>query len=82
MGCALFTFFVLTLRLAIDEFVTKKERWSNKYISYLVAYVIQGITVLVVTVQEGLPLAVTLSLAFAVRVSIKNSRVDQFKLNF
>lgn len=68
ISAALFTIFVLCLRLGIDEFVVKKSVWSNGYFKYLISYLINGITVLVVTVPEGLPLAVALSLAFAVKV--------------
>ena len=37
------------------------------FINYYVKFVIIGVTVLVVAVPEGLPLAVTLSLAYSVR---------------
>jgi len=37
-----------------------------------VKFLIIGVTVLVVAVPEGLPLAVTLSLAYSVKVNIKN----------
>ena len=37
---------------------------------YFVNHFIIGVTVLVVAVPEGLPLAVTLSLAYSVRVGI------------
>jgi P-type Ca2+ transporter type 2B len=69
MLSALFTFAILVLRMAIEEFLIKKRHWTNAYIKYIIAYLIQGITVIVVAVPEGLPLAVTLALAFAVRVS-------------
>ena len=36
--------------------------------NYYVKFVIVGVTVLVVAVPEGLPLAVTLSLAYSVKV--------------
>ena len=49
----------------------RRERWSNKYWSRFVRYLITGITVLVVAVPEGLPLAVTISLAYAVKVNGK-----------
>ena len=55
--------------MAIDNFVVNKRTWSNDYIKYIIQYLIQGITVLVVTVPEGLPLAVALALAFAVKVN-------------
>jgi Ca2+ transporting ATPase len=53
--------------MAIDEFVIKKQTWNNTYIKFLISFLIQAVTVIVVAVPEGLPLAVTLSLAFAVR---------------
>lgn len=39
------------------------------YIQYFVKFFIIGVTVLVVAVPEGLPLAVTISLAYSVKVS-------------
>lgn len=63
------TFVILCVRLAIQEFAIKKKPWSNIYIKYIISYLIQAITVVVVAVPEGLLLAVTLALAFAVRVS-------------
>jgi magnesium-transporting ATPase (P-type) len=68
MLAALFTFVLLILRMAIEEFAIKKNKWSSHYIKFVIAYLIQAITVIVVAVPEGLPLAVTLALAFAVQV--------------
>ncbi len=65
---ALLTFIILCVRMSIDEFYFKKQVWSNTYIKFIISYLIQAVTVIVVAVPEGLPLAVTLSLAFAVRV--------------
>lgn len=70
MFAALFTFIILVIRMFVEEFGIKKNQWSNVYIKYIIAYLIQGITVIVVAVPEGLPLAVTLALAFAVKVSV------------
>ncbi|ESO12682.1 hypothetical protein HELRODRAFT_63344 [Helobdella robusta] len=64
---AILTFLVLILRLCIDKFVIHKQAWSNVYIQKFVQFFITAITVLVVAVPEGLPLAVTISLAYAVR---------------
>jgi magnesium-transporting ATPase (P-type) len=66
-GAAL-TFVILIVRMCIVEFGIKKKAWSNAYIKFVINYLIQAITVVVVAVPEGLPLAVTLALAFAVRV--------------
>lgn len=46
----------------------RQHRWSNQYWRRIIRYLITGITVLVVAVPEGLPLAVTISLAYAVKV--------------
>ncbi len=71
MIAALCTFIILVLRMFIEELLIKGRPWSNKYIKFIISFLIQGITVIVVAVPEGLPLAVTLALAFAVRVSLR-----------
>ncbi|CAF3879115.1 unnamed protein product [Adineta steineri] len=67
MTIAILTVLVLLVRFSIEEFIQRREKWSNKYFSRFVRYLITGITVLVVAVPEGLPLAVTISLAYAVK---------------
>ena len=56
--------------MAIIEFAIKKNHWSNAYIKFIFSYLIQAITVIVVAVPEGLPLAVTIALAYAVKVRL------------
>ena len=68
MLTAVSTFLILITRMLIVELAIKKNAWTNTYIKYILSYLIQGITVIVVAVPEGLPLAVTLALAFAVQV--------------
>ena len=65
---AILTVIVLIGRYSWEEFVEKKEPWKAKYWNRFVRFFITGITVLVVAVPEGLPLAVTVSLAYAVKV--------------
>jgi Ca2+ transporting ATPase len=72
MLAALLAFILLVIRMCIEEFAIKKNEWSNVYVKFIISYLIQGITVIVVAVPEGLPLAVTLALAFAVRVGISS----------
>ena len=43
------------------------ETWETKMLQNYVKFIIIGVTVLVVAVPEGLPLAVTLSLAYSVK---------------
>lgn len=65
---AILTVLVLVLRLCITDFAIKGKEWSVRYIQLFVSYFIIGVTVLVVAVPEGLPLAVTLALAYSVQV--------------
>lgn len=60
------------IRLIIDE-ESKANGWGSTTGTTVVSYVIIAITVVVVAIPEGLPLAVTLSLAF----SIKKMLYDQ-----
>lgn len=64
---ALLVFVVMSIRFSIDTFVTGKNSWSNSYISTYLQFFITAITVLVVAIPEGLPLAVTIALAFSVK---------------
>jgi len=67
---AIATVVILVLRFCIVAFAIKDLPWNNKYIEQFVKYFIIGVTVLVVAVPEGLPLAVTLALAYSVRVGL------------
>ena len=89
MFCALLTIHVLFLRFFIQRFVAREfdffggEGVKNKagkydgslkdYIEEWLSYLIIGVTVVVVAVPEGLPLAVMISLAY----SVKKMLIDQ-----
>ena len=62
------TFFVLSLRFSIKTFVVERKSWSFDYLSKYMDFVILGVGVLVVAIPEGLPLAITVSLAYSVKV--------------
>ena len=66
------TVIMLVLTFVIDTFVVQGLPWLTEctpiYIQYFVKFFIVGVTVLVVAVPEGLPLAVTISLAYSVKV--------------
>ena len=70
MIAAAFTFIILCIRLFVEELGVKQNPWKNAYFKYILSYLVQALTVIVVAVPEGLPLAVTLALSFAVRVRI------------
>ncbi len=65
------TIFILILRFCLTKFVVEQRQWDSFYFEYFVKFFIIGITVLVVAVPEGLPLALTLSLAYSVKVSLQ-----------
>lgn len=66
---AVLTVLILIMRFSIETFGIEKQPWGHKFIQQFVKFFIIGITVLVVAVPEGLPLAVTLALAYSVRVT-------------
>jgi len=66
---AVVTVVMLMVRYTVEVFVVLQRPWSFEYIQHYVRFFIIGVTVLVVAVPEGLPLAVTLALAYSVRVS-------------
>ncbi|CAM4791578.1 unnamed protein product [Rotaria magnacalcarata] len=67
MAAAFLTLACLIVRFCITTYVVQKKRAKASDVSYFIAFLIQAITVVVVSVPEGLPLAVTLALAYAVR---------------
>ena len=70
MAVSLLTVAILCIRFSIKTFYYEQKNFEPYYINFYVKFVIIGVTVLVVAVPEGLPLAVTLSLAYSVKVSI------------
>lgn len=69
---AVLTVLILIIQFCIKTFVVDELPWKNSYANNLVKHLIIGVTVLVVAVPEGLPLAVTLSLAYSVKVSFSH----------
>eukprot|EP01091_Cochliopodium_minus_P021301 TRINITY_DN967_c0_g1_i3.p1 TRINITY_DN967_c0_g1~~TRINITY_DN967_c0_g1_i3.p1 ORF type:complete len:1042 (-),score=346.69 TRINITY_DN967_c0_g1_i3:10-3135(-) len=69
-------FFILAIYWAIDTSeIILKETWSPGLVRGLVDAFIIGITVLVVAIPEGLPLAVTISLAYSMRAMLKDQNL-------
>ncbi|XP_042195743.1 plasma membrane calcium-transporting ATPase 2 isoform X2 [Callorhinchus milii] len=73
------TVIILVLYFSIDTFVIQKLQWLPEctpvYIQFFVKFFIIGVTVLVVAVPEGLPLAVTISLAYSVKKMMKDNNL-------
>jgi len=64
--CAIFTLIVMVVRAVINV-LTDKRKWNKNDTNLIIQAFLIGITVLVVAIPEGLPLAVTLSLAYSVK---------------
>ena len=66
------TVIILISLFLMDTFWIQGLPWIKEctpvYIQFFVKFFIIGVTVLVVAVPEGLPLAVTISLAYSVKV--------------
>lgn len=73
---AVATVLILVVKFAVTTFAQNKEPWqTGKHLKQIVNFVITGVTVLVVAVPEGLPLAVTLSLAYSVKRMMKDNNL-------
>ncbi|XP_041854174.1 plasma membrane calcium-transporting ATPase 1-like [Melanotaenia boesemani] len=73
------TVIILITRFLIDTFWIQGLPWTAEcvpvYIQFMVKFFIIGVTVLVVAVPEGLPLAVTISLAYSVKKMMKDNNL-------
>ncbi|XP_060751131.1 plasma membrane calcium-transporting ATPase 3b isoform X2 [Tachysurus vachellii] len=73
------TVIILVLYFVIETFVVEGRTWLPEctpvYVQYFVKFFIIGVTVLVVAVPEGLPLAVTISLAYSVKKMMKDNNL-------
>ncbi|XP_026673715.1 plasma membrane calcium-transporting ATPase 2 isoform X4 [Ceratina calcarata] len=72
---AVLTVIILVIQFCVKTFVIDEKPWKNTYAGNLVRHLIIGVTVLVVAVPEGLPLAVTLSLAYSVKKMMKDNNL-------
>ncbi|XP_068205646.1 plasma membrane calcium-transporting ATPase 4-like [Palaemon carinicauda] len=72
---AILTTAILIIRFSVETYVHRKEKFHIKHFNSFVHYFIIGVTVLVVAVPEGLPLAVTISLAYSVKKMMKDNNL-------
>lgn len=61
------TTIILMLQFCLMRYVIKNQQYSQPDLRYFIHFLIIGVTVLVVAVLEGLPLAVTLALNYSVK---------------
>uniref|UniRef100_A0A670YPY7 Calcium-transporting ATPase n=1 Tax=Pseudonaja textilis TaxID=8673 RepID=A0A670YPY7_PSETE len=79
LAMSIITVTVLIASFFIRTFVVEKRIWTVEctpvYIQYIVKFFIIGVTILVVAVPEGLPLAVTISLAYSVKQMMRDNNL-------
>ncbi|XP_051975928.1 plasma membrane calcium-transporting ATPase 1b isoform X1 [Xyrauchen texanus] len=73
------TVLILVVLFLLDTFWVQGLPWTKEctpiYVQFFVKFFIIGVTVLVVAVPEGLPLAVTISLAYSVKKMMKDNNL-------
>ncbi|KAG9408095.1 hypothetical protein AC1031_021329 [Aphanomyces cochlioides] len=75
LSVAIFVFVALVVRFSIVKFWINGESWDRQYVEDFVSHFILGVTILVLSLPEGLPLAVTIALAFSVREMLKDNNL-------
>jgi magnesium-transporting ATPase (P-type) len=71
LAVAVLSVLVLFIRFFVETYYVKEEVFQVRHLKAWIRFIVTGITILVVAVPEGLPLAVTLSLAYSVKVNTK-----------
>ncbi|KAG2381575.1 hypothetical protein C9374_005959 [Naegleria lovaniensis] len=78
VGFAIATFLILLLGWLIRKVIetnSGKDQWTSNDLSSIVSFMIIAVTIVVVAVPEGLPLAVTISLAYSVKKMMKDNNL-------
>nr|CDS15502.1 Ca2 transporting ATPase plasma membrane [Echinococcus granulosus] len=73
---AVLTVVILFVKFAVNTYYIEGESWNTSvHLKQFIHFIIIGVTVLVVAVPEGLPLAVTISLAYSVKKMMKDNNL-------
>lgn len=72
---AIFIITILLIRFTIVKTIQGQPWDTEKDVPRLLEYIILGIVIIVAAVPEGLPLAVTISLAFSVKKMLKDQNL-------
>ncbi|ULT98020.1 hypothetical protein L3Y34_005685 [Caenorhabditis briggsae] len=69
------TVLILVIRHCISNYAIDGKSFQASDISHFVNFIIIGVTVLVIAVPEGLPLAITLALTYSVKKMMKDNNL-------
>eukprot|EP00298_Acanthocystis_sp_HF-20_P016872 c21613_g1_i2.p1 GENE.c21613_g1_i2~~c21613_g1_i2.p1 ORF type:complete len:1012 (-),score=428.22 c21613_g1_i2:233-3268(-) len=72
---ASFTVVVLSLGFIIHDKLIQQSPWTSADVSIFLRFIITGLTIVVVAVPEGLPLAVTIAMAFSVKKMLSDNNL-------
>lgn len=76
LAIASLTIFVLLVKFGFKFYYNSEDwKWKNAYYREILDIIITGVTVLVVAVPEGLPLAVTIALSYSVKKMMKDNNL-------
>ena len=66
---------ILIAKFSIEHYAIRKRHWMSRDATSLLNFFVIGITVLVVAVPEGLPLAITIALAYSIKKMLKDNNL-------
>ncbi|TYZ58351.1 hypothetical protein PybrP1_000823 [[Pythium] brassicae (nom. inval.)] len=73
---AILVFVIMCIKFSVRKFTgDDKVEWDSKYVEDYLRFFIVAITVLVVAIPEGLPLAVTIALAYSVKKMLSDNNL-------
>jgi len=75
VGAAVITTSVILIRFCVETYAVEKQGWDNKHLLNFLKAFITGVTIMVVAIPEGLPLAVTISLAYSVKKMLNDNNL-------
>lgn len=75
LGAGLLAFGALASQYSWQKFIVEGQSWDWSFASEYLRFLITAITILVVAIPEGLPLAVTIALAYSVKRMLKDNNL-------
>uniref|UniRef100_A0A0N5CHT3 Calcium-transporting ATPase n=1 Tax=Strongyloides papillosus TaxID=174720 RepID=A0A0N5CHT3_STREA len=74
-GMAILALVILVVRYSIEHYVIEQKAFDITDIHQFVRFFIIGVTILVISIPEGLPLAIALALTYSVRKMMKDNNL-------
>lgn len=75
VAAAVITTLIMSVKFSFDTFFIQGQPWNIEFLETYLEFFITGVTILVVAIPEGLPLAVTISLAYSVMKMLEDNNL-------